>query len=194
MKDRIAIEDVDDVIEAAAKAKEQAVETLSVEELQEVAAEIDIDPELVPAAIEEVRRRRAAALEAERREAQAATRRRMIASAVVGSLGVSIAVWALVVRGSVKDAHIEVERRRAQLVNVIERQRATQVQWEASPESPDKNAELSGAENRVRVERKRYDQAVADYRDAVSGPMGRWVASWSDYPDEVPYASEVSQW
>ena len=59
---KVAYADVQDVIEAAARFKNEATEHLSVEELQEIAGELDIPAELVTPAIEEVRRRRELAL------------------------------------------------------------------------------------------------------------------------------------
>jgi hypothetical protein len=191
---RIAYEDVDDVIEAAAKAKEAAVETLSVEELQEVAADLDIPRELVGPAIEQVRRRRQQALAAEQAAAKVAAERRRIATwaaAFVAVLAMGAGLWASSTIGA---AHRAVQQQRAQVVNVLDRQVATERQWSTAAASSDKQAELSGAENRVRLERKRYDQKVTAYREAIDGPIASVVRWIGGYPADMPLSSEVQGW
>jgi hypothetical protein len=190
----VAYADVDDVIEAAARAKEQRVDALSVEELQEVAAELDIPADLVEPAIEQVRRRRAEQLAADEAEAAAAARRRKYIGAGLCGAVVLLLGWGLLARSDLRDAQLQVERRRAQVINVLDRQVATERQWNDAPDSPDKHAELSGAENRVRVERKRYDEAVSEYQRHVTSLAGRVVATLGDYPEQLPMSSEIQGW
>lgn len=70
---------------------------------------------------------------------------------------------------------LEAERQRSQVINVLDRQAATRAQWESALESADKQAELSGAENPVRLERKRCDEMVTEYARVASGLGGRVI-------------------
>ena len=193
-REKIAYEDVDDVIAAAARAKDQEASFLSVEELQEVAAELDIPARLLGPAIEEVRRRRELELERERARAEAVARRNRIALVAAASLTVVLLAWGLWARASVRDAMLEAERQRSQVVNVMDRQVVTRAQWVDAPDSAQKSAELSGAENRVRVERQRYDDLATEYRRRTSSLGGRVVVWLGGYPEQLPLSSEIDGW
>jgi hypothetical protein len=191
---KVAYEDVDDVIEAAARAKDQEASFLSVEELQEVAAEIDIPARLLGPAIEQVRKRRELDIARERAAAELAQRRRRLGSYAAAALGVVLLVWGLAARASLRDAMLEAEQQRSQVVNVIDRQLATRAQWADAPESPAKSAELSGAENRVRLERQRYDEIATEYRRRATSLGGRAVVWLGGYPAELPLSSGIDGW
>lgn len=188
--DKVAFKDVEEVIAAAARANEERLEQVSVEEVQDIAAQLDIPTDLVAPAIEEVRRRRETQLAQER--AREARKKRLRLGAAVGGgvLAVIFAVWLLTARAALEDAKLAVDRQRAQVVNVTERQRATVLQWSTAPDSPDKQAELSGAENRVRIERARYDELVTTYRRHAGGLAG----SIFGYPSSLPLSTEIGQW
>ena len=188
---RIAITDVDDVIEAAAKAHAVERETLSVEEIEDVARQLEIPAELVAPAIAVVRKQRRDQLAADAAAAAAAATRLKIIGGVAAGLAAIVLVWGLAARSSVRTAWSRVEKHRAQVLNVRDRQRATAVQWDGVADSPRKSAELTGAENRVRVEQKNYDAAAVEYNDTASGLMARVVVAWGDYPESVPLSSEV---
>jgi hypothetical protein len=194
VSERIDHEDVDDVIAAAARARDAEVETLSVEELEGIAVELDIPPQLVAPAVQEVRRRRAARLAAERAQAERAARLRRVASLVAAAVVAVLLVVGLWTWVGLRDAWLEAERQRSQVINVLERRAETRGQWADTADSPDKHAELSGAENRVRVERKRYDERVTEYHRQASGPLARVVAAIAGYPPELPLSSEVDEW
>jgi hypothetical protein len=85
----------------------------------------------------------------------------------------------------------DVEAKRSQVVNVLERQAATERQWRDAPATPGRDAELSGAENRVRIERKRYDEAAARYNGASGGSFASSWARRAGLPPRVPMSSEV---
>ncbi len=188
--DKIAFKDVEDVIAAAARANDERQDQVSVEELQEMAAELDIPADLVGPAIETVRKRREIQLASERDRAARNKRRWRGAAIAAGVTTVILIVWLATSRGALLDAKLAVDLQRAQVINVLERQRATVKQWATAPDSPDKQAELSGAENRVRIERARYDQLVTSYRQEAGG-----LASWLfGYPDSLPLSSELGQW
>ena len=66
------------------------------------------------------------------------------------------------------------------------RQRAIQATLGSQPSTPDREAELVGAENRVRVEVQRYAKAAAEYNEAASGLLAPILASWAGLPRELP--------
>jgi len=68
------------------------------------------------------------------------------------------------------------------------------VQARLEGRAPDRevDAEIAGAENRVRIERKRYDEAAADYNRVAGGFNARWVTIFSGHPKRVPMSMEVS--
>ena len=127
-------------------------------------------------ALAELRKQRAAQRHEERKKEQRIRSMTWFAAATAGALlliGIAAAIGTQ--RDLARD-HAEVERRRAQLVNVRERQVVVIQQWGSMPPSPDRDAELSGAENRVRIERARYDEAAAAYNAQVGTPWSRFVA------------------
>jgi hypothetical protein len=190
----VRLDDVDDVIGIAAELKNQATEELSVADLEQVASELDIEPAYVAPAVEalEQRRRRAA----EEAAATALRRKRLLRRALIAGaalLAVLIAVPLWLQSGLRADLS-EVQRQRAQVRNVTERQAATVAQWEKAPAGPDRSAELSGAENRVRIERKRYDDAAARYNTHAGGPLNSVTAALFGLPTQVPLSNEVETW
>ena len=126
---------------------------------------------------------------------QTRSRRRSTALFFVGVLASLVLVtWLGVSYGGLNDRLADVERARAQVVNVLERQVATQAQWAAQPDGPDKNAELTGAESRVRVERRRYDEAASAYNADVTGFPRGLLASLFGLPEKLLLSHEVDQW
>ncbi|PKN57412.1 MAG: hypothetical protein CVU56_11155 [Deltaproteobacteria bacterium HGW-Deltaproteobacteria-14] len=182
-------EDVDDVIGVASELQAVDAERLSVEELTEVARDLDIPQQYVGPAVAELRRRRAAALAA----AAARSRRRLLWT--WGALGMValLGVFSVVDCGAVSDAHHAVLQQRAQVVNVMDRQRATRATFDvASGEQA--AAELAGAENRVRIARRDYDAAATAYNRRVDGFLGALWASLRGWPDRAPLSSEGGGW
>jgi hypothetical protein len=178
----IDYEDVDDIIGVAAELEQLDADRLSVEELTEVGRELQIPERFIAPAIAELRRRRDAKLAA----AAAAARRRRYLFIGAGALGGLALLAALVGQRSLATAHAEVARARAQLVNVRERQQDTRALWEASSNARERLAELSGADNRVRVERQRYDEAAAAYNASAGAFPNRLWTAFFGYPTSVP--------
>ena len=190
VEERVQYEDVDDIIDVAARTMEESADYLSVEELNEVAADLDIPREYVEPAIAEVRRRRKAKLEL---EAQAKKRLRYIAFGV-GTAVLLLLLWSFMAGQSLRSEYTQVERRRSQVTNVLERQVATENRWRGKPDSADKTAELSGAENRVRIERKRYDGVAAQYNDAASSFPASLLRGLMGSPESAPMSAEIVDW
>ena len=88
--------------------------------------------------------------------------------------------------------HAEVDRARSQVVNARERQAATVARWQGQAADPDREPELSGAENRVLIERERYDQAAAAYNAQTGSSWAAVCARLRGLPAEAPLSSEVT--
>ncbi len=185
----IDYEDVDDIIGIAAEMQDLARDRMSVEDLIAVGNDLDIPEQHLKPAIAELARRRAALLEAEVRQSR---RRRMwwIAGA---ALLAAFALWALLGQSAIGSLAAEVAAKRAQVVNVLERQRTTHAQWKDEPSSERKSAELSGAENRVRIERQRYDLAASAYNARVASfPNSLWAAIFG-HAKHQPLSDELAR-
>ncbi|MCP4132743.1 MAG: LemA family protein [bacterium] len=94
----------------------------------------------------------------------------------------------------IKKSFVLVEQKRAQVINVMERQRAIQERYRGLPLTPAAEAELAGAENRIRVERQRYDNAVSAYNTKAGSFPGSIWSSILDLPKKHPLSHEVQTW
>lgn len=104
---------------------------------------------------------------------------------------VGIVIWALLGQAAIGSLAADVAARGAQVVNVSERQRATIAQWKDEPSSERRSAELSGAENRVRIERQRYDVAASAYNARIAAfPNSLWAAIFG-HAEHVPLSDEL---
>lgn len=182
-------DDVGDVIAIASEMQNLDVEQLSVEDLRQIAIELDIPDRHVIPAIEELRRRRAEKLAADNEQK---TRRVLALRIGAGVVGLFV-FWVVLGQASIGADLAEIARYRAQVVNVTERQAATGRQWESLPHSEQKAAELSGAENRVRIERKRYDDAAAAYNARLASITTRFRAGLFGQPTSVPLSNELDR-
>lgn len=124
----------------------------------------------------ELRQRRARERHAAR-EALARRRKVVLGASAAGVVAVVLVIGAaLRTQGELSGLLAEIERSDAQLVNVQERQEAVVRQWDNAAPGPDRDAELSGAENRVRIERARRDEAAAAYNARVGAAWPSIVA------------------
>lgn len=186
----LAYDDVDDVIGIASEMQATDADHLSVEELREVASELDVPDRYVAPAIEELARRRAVKLA---EEAQRIKRRRVLIAAILGALGVLV-IWALLGQASLSGDLAAVESARAQVDNVVSLRKKRVAEWGERPDSRERTAELSGADNRVAVERRRYDAAAQAYNASVrSFPASLWAALFG-LPSEVPPSDRIDGW
>ena len=190
----VDVEDVDDIIGIAAEMKEADTDQLTVEELEEVASELEIPTQYVKRAIETLKARREADLEA---EVQATQRRRQVRLYTLVSVSILMVVLfalAMIGQAGLRSALSEVEQRQAQVRNVMERQEAVESRYQNLPANPSRDAELAGAENRIRIERRRYDEVAAEYNAAAGGFPGKIWSILFGLPDRVPMSNEVDQW
>jgi hypothetical protein len=140
---------------------------------------------------EELQRKEARADElAERRRRQ---RRLALGLGALALLAILV-VSALVGQSQLKGELAEVERSHAQVKNVIERQAVVEARFRDAPAGPDRDAELIGAENRVRIERGRYDKAASQYNAHAGEVFGGLWARLFGMPARVPLSNEVTSW
>lgn len=163
----------EETIGRAAQIDMEIAEKLRVEEVIEAAAEVGISERSVRTAIREketiVRKR--------------SETRRAILSVVV-PLAVSVLIFFTALRSLASGRMELVEQKRSDVVSAIHRQHATIAIW-SGPFDADRmrsrDAELMGAENRVRIAMHRYDLAA-----------GRYNRVW--FVTRIPLSNEVTQW
>ena len=180
------IEDVDDVIGLAAEMMRDEQDVLSADDMRAVATELDIPPEYMERARKELTRRRT---EAKRLAAQAQARKKRfvkVSAIVLAVTTAVIALWGWSAVSSLRAIHTTVEAQRAQLANVRTRKTAVQQQLAGRPDSVDKDAELIGAENRIRVESQRYATIAAQYNSAAASFPASMFAPLAGLPRSVP--------
>ncbi|WP_438017722.1 hypothetical protein WMF18_00865 [Sorangium sp. So ce315] len=188
--EKVDYEDVDEVIALAARLAEADKDRLRIEDLERVGAELEIPPHNVRRAVEELAARR----QREAAQRTAAQRRRRWAGAAVSAIALVLGGVLLSARASLEQARVEVERRRAQVENVVERRERTRARHEGAAPSPERDAELAGADNRVSIERRRYDQDAGAYNALASGLSEQLVAHLFGLPARVPLSNEIDAW
>ena len=178
--------DISEIIEMASMRLAEDQDRLTEAQVDEIAAELGIPREYVDDA--------QAALQAQRRAeaAEEVKERKFRKELTWVAIGAVILCGLAAVFGynGLSDAQALVERQHAQLINVTERQVATKARLAEQPHSNSKAAELAGAENRVRIERTRYDEYATSYNQRSSSfPTGLWRALFG-FPTSAPLSSE----
>lgn len=198
--ERIAYEDVDDLIHTATRLMQEqdtARDTLTPEDLKRIGQELDIPAEYIDRALEVLARRRQEEEQARRAEALRRKQRRALlrkvavgAAVVTGLLGLG----GVSVHNALNAALAEVERQRAQVRIAVERRERVQARYATSAPGPERDAQLSGADNRVSVEQRRYDLLASEY-NATAGAFPRTlVVSLTGLPPRLPLSNEVATW
>ena len=187
----IRARDLDDVIEIAARRAEGRADEVSRDEIEAIARELDIPATDVDAALHELRRRRAAEAAAQgvaRADRRARGYRIKQLAIITAVVLVALVGWSY---ASLNGRLAAVERQRSQVANVIERQAAVERTYRARAPTAAGDAELSGAENRVRIERRNYDEAVTAYNTAVQGFPAVIFRPLIGFPGPQPLSAEV---
>ena len=190
----VPAEDVDDVIGAAEAIKRSEEDQLSLAELMAVGRELDLDERHVERAVEK--------LATDRKEQQArqlllAARRRKLLAWVGGALlalVLLVSVVTLAARSTLTGSLAAVEQKRAQVHSVVERQARVKALYAGRAATSESDAELLGAENRVRIEQRRYDEAAARYNADAKGLGAGLARALFGLPEAVPMSNEVAQW
>ena len=186
----IRYDDVDEIIEIAARKKHAAAEMLRLDDIREVANELGIDDEHVEDAVIELERRR------EREAQKKEERRALIKKGVAGVAGAAIVVTGMAWIGShqLRSDLTDARQQRSQVANVVDRHEQTAEYFADREDSIDRSAELQGALNRVSVETRRYDEAASRYNRRAEGfPSSLWTSIF-DLPDELPLSDEIDDW
>ncbi len=196
---RIAYEDVDELIHTATRLmqKDAAPDTLTVEDLRQIGRELDIPAEYVDRArdVLEARRQEEARARQEAERQRVARHARLRRWAVGVAVGVGVLGLATVpVSNGLRGSLAEVTRQRAQVHNVVERRTRVQERHASSTPGPERDAQLSGADNRVSVEQRRYDELATRYNASASSFPTSWVVRLTGLPTSVPLSTEVSTW
>jgi len=135
---------------------------------------------------QQARERHEARLREERRKQV-----RLFAAVAALALLVLLGMAGANTHAELRDLHAQVERVRAQVENVRERQVAVVARLASAEASAGREAELSGAENRVRIERARYDEAAAAYNAAAGSAWAGLCVTASGLPERAALSNEA---
>lgn len=138
-----------------------------------------------------LRKQHAAERHAARLRAEQHKRTQQIVGAAALALVVLLGIAVATTHGELRERHALVERARAQVENVRERQVAVVARFAGAEASVGREAELSGAENRVRIERARYDEAAATYNAAAGSAWAGLCARITGLPARAPLSNEA---
>ena len=75
------------------------------------------------------------------------------------------------------------------LLRPLEQQ--VEARYRGQAATPERDAELAGATNRVAIERRRYDKVATEYNDAAGSLTGSLGAMFFGLPDRVPLSTEL---
>lgn len=197
LEPQIDREDVDDIVGLAEQIRRDDEEKLTLEEMKAVGRELDIKDEHIERAAKEHRARVADKVAADRVLAKA-QRARVVLLGRVALAAAALAVVSVVVvwvgassaRSDLAKLSADVDAKRAQLESVRQRQDRVEAEYRARPPGPDRDAELMGAENRVRVEQRRYDEVAAQYNAEVESFFGGWAVRLYDLRERAPLSNE----
>jgi regulator of protease activity HflC (stomatin/prohibitin superfamily) len=125
---------------------------------------------------------------------EAGRKRRHRWAVVAAGASVLVALTLVLLQSGLQSRLVEVDEARARVVQAVKHQRATRQVWEPRPDSRDRQAELDGAANRIRVEAGRYDEAVSRYNRASSAFPNGLARFFSTLPERRPFSSEIDTW
>lgn len=233
-----------EVLELASRYYSGSQNSYSLEQLQQAGSDVQIPPEFVEKAIQEVREKR----RIEAQEQQAAEKRQKTIKKVAAGVAVAVALWGIFTYNSLSSSASDVEASWAQVENQFQRRAdlipnlvsLARVQTEAEQETiallvrsresylqaqnlPEKQAaiaeinvainrfnqslgtnpqlqssqayqnlsyELAGTENRIAVERMRYNQAVQAYNQKVRAFPNSLIAGLTGFSPKPFFAAE----
>ncbi len=182
-------DDVDDVIALAERLRSEDESRLSAEEMAEIGGELDIPAKYIEQARAQLAEQREQQDKQKRIEQRQSRARRKVVLAAAAAVVVLVALVGLWSRGEASDLgelHAAIEAQQAQVDNVRARKKAVEKHYAGRPDSVDKDAEIVGAENRIRVETKRLDALVSRYNQrAASFPVSLWTGS-QELPAHIP--------
>lgn len=194
-KKKIDVNDLDDIIAIAEQLQgEEEPERLSFEEVQAIAKELDISTEAVQKAflvLEEGRVKQAQ--EEQKQQERKALRNKRITQACLVAM-ICILLSFLFSYNTLTHQSTEVELHISYVQTALDRQAVIQKRYGTLEPTLDSNAELDGAENRVRVAQRRYDKAVNDYNRSSLSILHRVWIVFLGFPQRYPLSGEKKSW
>jgi hypothetical protein len=115
-----------------------------------------------------------------------------LAAAVLGATALLGGIAAHQTGTKLSALHAAVAEAKSQVMSVRERRAQVVARFEQTPDDAGRDAELSGADNRVRVEMRHYDEAAAAFNGAIDGPWARFCAKLTKLPDHAELSSGVT--
>jgi hypothetical protein len=160
---------------------------MTVGELKAAGADVGLTPEAIDAAVEKQAAEKVQARQRRERRVTWAFRSVMALCAVT-VVSAAVSLW----NAGTLDSDAQVIASKAAAVREAQaRQEGTRAQMEGQPPSSTRDAELSGARNRVSIAIRRYNAAVATYNaDSDCWLMFR---SYRAHPARYPFWQEVSR-
>ena len=186
----VADDEVDDIIGIASEIAEEdraRDAQLDVDDVVRIGEELGLDDHHVERAVDELRER-------QQQDAEASARRKkhvLIGAGVVAAFLALLFILGLSGRSSLRDLQSDVNEKRAQLQNVMDRQREVNARYAGQAATPERDAELAGATNRVAIERRRYDQAVNRYNTEAGSLTGSLGVTFFGMPENLPLSTEL---
>ena len=186
----LAQADIEKVIEIACELRRTQADRLSFTDVRDVGLQVGLKPALIEEAVRTL---------VARRQAREMLRRRLrrwavflvLGLLVCGVFGVGcLTVWADQVRAQ----HTMVLRSASQVSNVLARQKFVRSRYQSRPSDQERDAMLDGAENRVRIEMRRYDDMVERYNSLLAKAHLRLGAFWVDLPASMPLSNQREDW
>jgi|GEM_PF-450436 len=110
------------------------------------------------------------------------------------ALLILVAVPSIISLSRLNSSLVAAEKQSSQLSNVLERQSVVKERYRDRSSSEFIEGELAGSENRVRVERLRYDRAAADYNERAGAFPGRLWVSLFRFPHKLRLSGEKKLW
>ena len=186
-------DDVDDIIGIAEQLKERDTETLTVDDMVEIAGELDIEVEYVEKAIHHLKHQRLAEQE---KEKQAQIRWQKYKKLGAVALAVAFALFLLggiVTQSSLSSKFSEVKTLESKVVSALERQKKILERY-GTRSDVDADGAIDGAENRVRLAKRHYDEAVGTYNKSANRIWAKVWAGFLAYPSRISFSSAIEEW
>ncbi len=187
---RVDYQDVDEVIGLASELLHADEESLSLEDVEDIGRQLDIPAEYVQQAVQALGER-------QRLARKAAAKRERFRHIIWTTLAVALLVVGVVsmrAHQSLVSLWGDVDQARSQVQSVLERRTEVQARLHGEELTSTREAELAGADNRVRIEMRRYDEAAAVYNTRAGAfPGSLWVSLFG-LPPRARLASDVEGW
>ena len=190
----IDVDDLDDIIGIAERLQEEDTDKMSFEEIAAVAKELDISVEYLQKAIDELKKKRLLEEQESKKQTELEkTHKTMRTKGTVFFIVVGL-VSGFYSYGSLTAKVAEVELHHSNVAGALERQKNTEKRYKEASRTAAVDAELDGAENRVRIAQQRYDRAASQYNSTSLSMLHRPWVSLLGFPSGYQLSSEKESW